>query len=95
MLGKTISHYRVLKVLGEGGMGVVYGRNIRLGRHVAAKFVDPEDAGPAGDRRAIQARGARSFPLNHPNICTIHDIDEGEGDSFIAMELLEGTTWGP
>jgi serine/threonine-protein kinase len=93
MLGKTISHYRVLKVLGEGGMGVVYeAEDIRLGRHVAVKFVAEKvlDLPETVERFEREARAASL--LNHPNICTIHDVGAGEGYHFIAMELLEGTT---
>ena len=93
MLGKTVSHYRLLKVLGEGGMGVVYeAEDIRLGRHVAVKFVAEKvlDLPETVERFEREARAASH--LNHPNICTIHDVGAGEGYHFIAMELLEGTT---
>jgi serine/threonine protein kinase len=91
MIGKTISHYKILEKLGEGGMGVVYrARDTRLERDVALKFLSPHALGTEEDHARLLREARAAAALNHPSICTVHEIETAEGQTFIAMECVEG-----
>ena len=95
MVGQTISHYKITEKLGEGGMGVVYkAEDTRLKRTVALKFLAARAVGEGENRARFQREAQAAAALNHPNVCTIHEVDDCDGHLFIAMEFVEGDTVG-
>ena len=93
MVGSTISHYKVLSEVGRGGMGVVYkAEDTKLKRTVALKFLPLQAVGEGEQRARFQREAQAAAALNHPNVCTIYEVDDAGGQPFIAMEFVEGET---